>query len=53
VVAVHDTDEMFRRPPLLIYMTAEPFEYPRHDWPESIAMVGPCDGICNQMRRGG
>jgi len=35
-------DDMFRRPELLIYMTAEPFEYPRRDWPASIAMVGPC-----------
>ena len=36
-------DEMFRRPQLLIYMTAEPFEYPRHDWPSNIVMVGPCE----------
>ena len=34
---------MFTAPPLLIYMTAEPFEYPRSDWPENIRMVGPCD----------
>jgi len=40
---VDDTDEMFRRPPLLIYMTAEPFDYPRRDWPENIVMVGPCE----------
>jgi MGT family glycosyltransferase len=32
----------FRAPPLLIYMSAEPFEYPRPDWPASVAMVGPC-----------
>lgn len=36
-------DEMFRRPELLIYMTAEPFEYPRRDWPATIVMVGPCE----------
>ena len=36
-------DEMFRRPELLIYMTAEPFEYPRRDWPASVVMVGPCE----------
>jgi MGT family glycosyltransferase len=36
-------DEMFRRPPLLLYMTAEPFEYPRRDWPANVVMVGPCD----------
>jgi MGT family glycosyltransferase len=35
-------DELFRRPPLLLYLTAEPFEYPRRDWPESVVMVGPC-----------
>ncbi len=35
-------DEMFRRPPLLIYLSAEPFEYPRRDWPGSVVMVGPC-----------
>ena len=36
-------DEMFLQPELLIYMTAEPFEYPRRDWPASIVMVGPCE----------
>jgi len=35
-------NDMFRRPELLVYMTAEPFEYPRRDWPASIVMVGPC-----------
>ncbi|HEY1345804.1 MAG TPA: glycosyltransferase [Streptosporangiaceae bacterium] len=37
-----EADEFFRRPPLLLYMTAEPFEYPRRDWPGSVLMVGPC-----------
>lgn len=36
-------DEMFLHPPLLIYMTAEPFEYPRHIWADNIVMVGPCE----------
>jgi MGT family glycosyltransferase len=36
-------DDLFLRPPLVIYMTAEPFEYPRSDLPESIVMVGPCE----------
>jgi MGT family glycosyltransferase len=36
-------DDLFLRPPLVIYMTAEPFEYPRSDWPQSILMVGPCE----------
>jgi MGT family glycosyltransferase len=40
--AVADADSMFLRPPLLLYMTAEPFEYPRSDWPDSVVMVGPC-----------
>jgi MGT family glycosyltransferase len=29
------------RAPLMLYMTAEPFEYPRSDWPQSVRMVGP------------
>jgi MGT family glycosyltransferase len=35
-------DELFSSPPLTLYMTAEPFEYPRSDWPEQIQSVGPC-----------
>jgi MGT family glycosyltransferase len=27
--------------PRLLYLTAEPFEYPRSDWPASVRMVGP------------
>lgn len=34
--------ELFESAPLVLYMTAEPFEYPRADWPENIIMVGPC-----------
>jgi MGT family glycosyltransferase len=33
--------EMFTTPPLLLYMTAEPFEYPRSDWPANVRMIGP------------
>ncbi len=33
---------MFTRPPLLLYMTAEPFEYPRRDWPPNVRLIGPC-----------
>lgn len=36
-------DQLFRRPPLLLYLTAEPFEYHRTDWPDNVVMVGPCD----------
>ncbi len=37
-----DATTMFTRPPLLLYMTAEPFEYPRSDWPPNMRMIGPC-----------
>src|SRR2546423_1435964 len=33
---------MFTRPPRLLYLTAEPFEYPRSDWPPNVRLVGPC-----------
>jgi MGT family glycosyltransferase len=33
--------ELVQRPPLLLHMTAEPFEYPRSDWPENVRLVGP------------
>lgn len=39
---VQGADDIFLRAPLLLYMTAEPFEYPRHDWPASVELVGPC-----------
>jgi MGT family glycosyltransferase len=39
---VRNADALYGRPPLLLYLTAEPFEYPRPDWPANIAMVGPC-----------
>ncbi|TVX99779.1 glycosyltransferase [Cohnella terricola] len=39
---VSSADEMFGRPPLLLYLTAEPFEYPRSDWSPNVVMVGPC-----------
>jgi UDP:flavonoid glycosyltransferase YjiC (YdhE family) len=35
--------ELFLAAPLLLYLTAEPFEYPRSDWPENVRLVGPCD----------
>jgi MGT family glycosyltransferase len=42
LTALSSADEFYRRPPLLLYMTAEPFEYPRRDWPDNVVMVGPC-----------
>jgi MGT family glycosyltransferase len=34
--------DLFSRPPLLLQMTSEAFEYPRSDWPENVVLVGPC-----------
>jgi MGT family glycosyltransferase len=33
--------DIFDKPDLLIYRTAEPFEYAREHWPENIVAVGP------------
>ena len=38
---LRDVASAMVRAPLMLYMTAEPFEYPRSDWPESVHMVGP------------
>jgi UDP:flavonoid glycosyltransferase YjiC (YdhE family) len=35
-------DDFMTRAPLVLYMTAEPFEYARSDWPPNLQMVGPC-----------
>lgn len=42
VSPLDDFAQMFTTPPLLLYLTAEPLEYPRSDWPPSVRMVGPC-----------
>ncbi len=34
------SDDLLLRPPMLLYFSAEPFEYPRSDWPDSVLMVG-------------
>lgn len=34
--------DLFTRPPLLLYMTTESFDYPRADWPPNVVFVGPC-----------
>jgi MGT family glycosyltransferase len=34
-------DELLARPPLLLSLTAEGFEYPRGDWPANVRLVGP------------
>jgi MGT family glycosyltransferase len=33
--------EVLERPPLMLMLTAEGFEYPRSDWPANVRMVGP------------
>jgi MGT family glycosyltransferase len=38
---VADALVWFSRAPLTLYLTAEPFEYPRTDWPTSFRLVGP------------
>jgi UDP:flavonoid glycosyltransferase YjiC (YdhE family) len=34
--------DLYRKPPLLLYMSAGGFDYPRSDWPANVIMVGPC-----------
>jgi UDP:flavonoid glycosyltransferase YjiC (YdhE family) len=43
VAPLGDVSEMVSSIPLLLYMTAEPFEYPRSDWPDNVLLVGACD----------
>jgi UDP:flavonoid glycosyltransferase YjiC (YdhE family) len=33
--------DLIARPPLLLSLTAEGFEYPRSDWPANVKLVGP------------
>jgi MGT family glycosyltransferase len=33
--------EQLQRPPLMLALTAEGFEYPRRDWPANVRLVGP------------
>lgn len=34
-------DEQYKRSDRFILFTAEPYEYPRSDWPENVRLVGP------------
>jgi MGT family glycosyltransferase len=34
--------ELYESAPLVLYMTAEPFEYRRAQWPQNIVLIGPC-----------
>jgi UDP:flavonoid glycosyltransferase YjiC (YdhE family) len=39
---LRSADELFgRTAPLVLQFTAEPFEYPRSDWPPAVRLVGP------------
>ena len=38
-----NTDELYLTPPLLLSLTAEPFEYHRSDWPNNVVLVGHCE----------
>jgi MGT family glycosyltransferase len=33
--------DFLTRPPLMLALTAEGFDYPRRDWPENVRLVGP------------
>lgn len=43
VPPLKNASEIYTAPPLLVYLSAEPFEYPRSDWPSNIRIVGPCN----------
>jgi MGT family glycosyltransferase len=43
LAAIRTADDLYTAAPLTIYLTAEPFEYPRSDWPDSYVLVGPCE----------
>lgn len=45
-IGLSDVDgarDMFTRAELMLITTAEPFEYPRSDWPEQALLIGPCE----------
>ncbi len=39
--ALDHFNDLFGRPPLLLALTAEGFDYPRSDWPANVRLVGP------------
>lgn len=41
VAPVASASDVYTRAPLTLYLSAEPFEYPRADWPASFRLVGP------------
>lgn len=40
---IRSGDDFIRRAPLMLVATAEPFEYPRPDWGQRVALIGPCE----------
>ena len=38
---INTFSDLFPRPELLLYRTAEPFDYPRSDWPANVQAIGP------------
>lgn len=40
---IRSGDDFIRRAPLMLVATAEPLEYPRPDWGERVALIGPCE----------
>jgi len=38
--ALHHYSDVLARPPLLLALTAEGFEYPRSDWPANVRLIG-------------
>lgn len=41
VSSLEKYEDIFSKPGLVLYRTAEPFEYPRKEWPENILPIGP------------
>lgn len=41
VPALRSVSDIYQRADSLIYLTAEPFEYPRKEWPRGVNQVGP------------
>ena len=41
VEPLSNLEDLFLRAPRFILFTAEPYEYPRSDWPASVRLVGP------------
>ncbi len=39
---IDGVDALFATFPLILSTTAEPFEYPRSDWPDNVVMIGAC-----------